>query len=164
MPRLSISAEYINPWWKSWDSELTWQIQTLYFDLRYWLSSRDSHNTLTGWSVGAYAGSGCYDLQPFKPRGVQGEYTDYGITLSYAHNLGSSKHWLMEYNVGLGYLTTHYRHYYTAAQTDEYGNIKVHVYPWSEETLALPIPTRIGATLCYLININGLKREGVRDV
>lgn len=161
-PRWSLSAEYINPWWDSWENSLTWQIESLYFDVRYWLSKRGSYNTLTGWSVGAYAGSGRYDLQPFKENGVQGEYSDFGVTLSYAHNLGQSKHWLMEYNVGLGYVTTHYRHYYSVADTQEYGNIKVHNYPWSEETLKLPLPTRLGVTLCYLINVASSKRGDVR--
>ncbi len=156
--RWSLSAEYINPWWFNWDRAITWQIQSLYFDLRYWLSGRDCYNTLTGWSIGAYAGSGCYDLQPFDDTGVQGEYTDYGVTLSYAHNLRQSKHWLMEYTAGVGYVTTHYRNYYTVANSDEYGNIKVHNYPWSEETLRAPVPTRLGVTLCYLINVYGLKR------
>lgn len=158
-PRWSISAEYVTPWWSSWDNAFTWQIESLYFDLRYWLGARNSYNTLTGWSVGVYAGSGRYDLQPFTNKGVQGEYSDYGVTLSYAHHLGQSRHWLMEYTAGLGYVTTHYRHYYTATDTDEYGNIKVHNYPWSEETLRAPIPTRLGVTLCYLINI---KRGGQR--
>ncbi len=161
-PRLSIAAQYVNPWWKSWDNALTWQVESLYIDLRYWLSGRYLHNTLSGWSVGAYAGSGRYDLQPFSQRGVQGEYSDFGVTLSYAHNLGRSKQWLMEYTAALGYVTTHYRHYYTAADTEEYGNIKVHNYPWSEETLRSPLPTRLGVTLVYLINVNGLKRGGER--
>lgn len=161
-PHWSISAEYINPWWKNWDNEMTWQIQSLYFDLRYWLGGRGVHNDLRGWSIGAYAGSGCYDLQPFTDKGVQGEYSDFGLTLSYAHSLTErSKNWLVEYTIGLGYLTTHYRHYYTAADTDEYGNIKVHNYPWSEETLYAPMPTRLGVTLVYLINVEGTKRGGV---
>ncbi len=163
-PRWSLSAEYVNPWWGNWERGFTWQIESLYFDLRYWLSVRDeSYNTLKGWSVGAYAGSGCYDLQPFtSDRGVQGEYSDFGVTLSYAHNLGKSRHWLMEYTVGVGYLTTHYRHYYTADNTEEYGDIKVLNYPWSEETLRSPLPTRLGVTLCYLINVNRQKRGGGR--
>ncbi len=161
-PRLSISAEYINPWWKSWDHNFTWQIQSLYFDLRYWLSKREGYNTLAGWSIGAYAGSGLYDLQPLQEKGVQGEYSDYGVTLSYAHHLGQSRHWLLEYTAGIGYLTTHYRHYYTTVDTTEYGKIKVHNFPWSEETLGAPLPTRLGVTLVYLININSEKRGGQR--
>lgn len=157
-PRLSISAEYINPWWKNWENSFTWQIQSLYFDFRYWFGSRGDYNTLTGLSLGVYAGSGMYDLQPFSADGVQGEYSDYGLTLSYAHRLGKSKRWLMEYTVGLGYLTTHYRHYYAEAQTDEYGNVKVHNYPWSEETLISPMPTRLGVTLAYTINWKGGSR------
>lgn len=159
-PRWSLSAEYIHPWWKHWDSALTWQIQSLYFDVRYWLGYRGEYNYLNGWSVGLYAGSGWYDLQPFQDTGVQGEYTDYGATLSYAHFLGKSKHWLLEYTLGLGYVTTHYRNYYTVADTEEYGNIKVHNYPWGEETLRAPVPTRLGVTLAYLITVNGLKKRG----
>lgn len=159
-PRLSLSAEYVNPWWKSWNSDFTWQIQSLYFDFRYWLGNRGSYNNLTGLSIGAYAGSGCYDIQPFSENGVQGEYTDFGVTVSYAHKLWQSNHWLMEYNLSLGYLTTHYRNYYTADETNEYGDIKVLNYPWSEETLQAPLPTRIGVTLCYLINLNGVKKRG----
>ncbi len=154
-PRLSISAEYINPWWKNWENSFTWQIQSLYFDFRYWFGKRGDYNTLTGLSLGIYAGSGMYDLQPFSVNGVQGEYSDYGVTLSYAHRLGKGKRWLMEYTVGLGYLTTHYRHYYAEAETDEYGNVKVHNYPWSEETLIAPVPTRLGVTLAYTINWKG---------
>ncbi len=157
-PHWSISAEYINPWWKSWQNDFTWQIESLYFDLRYWLGNRGAYNTLTGWSVGVYAGSGMYDLQPFQDKGVQGEYTDFGATLSYAHRLGQSKHWLMEYSVGLGYVTSHYRHYYISDNTTEYGDIKVHNYPWSEETLCALLPTRVGVTLAYLIN--STKRNG----
>ncbi len=163
-PRWSISAEYINPWWRSWNSAFTWQIESLYFDVRYWLGYRGSHNYMSGWAVGLYAGTGCYDLEPFTDRGVQGEYSDFGLTLSYAHNLGDSRHWLMEYTVGLGYVTTHYRHYYTATDQDGYGNIKVHDYPWSEETMRSVMPTRLAVTLLYLINVRCGKRGGCRWV
>ncbi len=135
-----------------WDKDFTWQIESLYFDLRYWLSNRGCHNTLIGWSIGVYAGSGWYDLQPFMDEGVQGEYSDYGITLSYSHGLGKRGHWLMEYTAGVGYVTAHYRNYYTDDDTNEYGDIKVHTYPWGEQTLRAPLPTRLGVTLSDLIN------------
>lgn len=161
-PHWSISAEYIQPWWKDWDRNLTLQIQSLYFDIRYWISKRDSYNDLTGWSVSAYAGSGRYDIQPFSTRGVQGEYTDYGVTLSFAHKLGKGKHWLLEYTAGLGYVSTHYRNYYPVSDTEEYGDIKVHNYPWSEETLMAPLPTRLAITLVYLIRYKIKGRGGVK--
>ncbi len=160
-PHWSISAEYINPWWKSWGVGLTWEIESIYLDLRYWLGHRGEYNTLTGWSVGVYAGSGMYDIELFSDKGVQGEYTDFGATVSYAHSIGQGKHWLMEYTASLGYVTTHYRNYYTTDNSYEYGDIKVHNYPWSEETLRMPLPTRLGVKLCYLINATK-RRGGVR--
>ncbi len=159
-PHWSISAEIVTPWWHSWGDDVTWQIESLYFDVRYWFGNRGAHNYLSGWSVGAYAGSGLYDLQPFADKGVQGEYSDFGLSLSYAHSLGRNKRWLMEYTAGLGYVTTHYRNYYVAHDTAEYGDIKVMEYPWSENTMRAVLPTRLGVTLVYLININGLKRGG----
>ncbi len=157
-PRWSVAAQIVRPWWHSWARDVTLQTEALYFDVRYWFGKRGAFNNLSGFSLGAYAGSGRYDVEPFSEDGCQGEYSDYGLTLSHSHYIGDRRRWLLEFNISLGLLNSDYRKYHVVDDTKEYGTIKVHDYPWSEEHITTVLPTRLGVTLVYVIKSKGGKR------
>lgn len=150
--RWSIVGEVAYPWWRSWPNDFTMQIEAYHAELKYWLGDRDSKDRLTGWNVALYGGLGRYDLQPFTSEGVQGEFSEVGALVGYAHSIGGSFH--MEYSLGVGYLSTSYEEYKMAADTDEFGDIKVIPYPWMQNTLKTILPTRVGVALVWVIGKN----------
>lgn len=151
--RLSVVAEVVHPWWRSWSCNYTMQIESYHGEIKYWLGNRNNREKLTGWSVGAYGGWGRYDVQPFTETGVQGEFSDFGIELGYAHPIARNLH--LEYTIGAGYVCTTYNDYKMAYETDEYGDIKVIPYPWMTNKLSAVLPTRFGVSLVWVINTKG---------
>lgn len=151
--RLSVVGEVVYPWWRNWDRDFTMQIESYHGELKFWLGDRSSREKLTGWSLGAYGGWGRYDIQPLTRTGVQGSFTDYGLEVGYAHKIARNLH--LEYNIGVGYLSTEYEDYKMVNETDEYGDIKVIPYPWMQNSLKSPLPTRCGVSLVWTIKSRG---------
>ncbi|MDD3038677.1 DUF3575 domain-containing protein [Bacteroides sp.] len=108
--RWSVAGEWIFPWWLSKDNSRALQVQSGNIEGRYWLGRRTNRKQLTGHFVGLYGGGGYYDLEN-KSSGYQGEfYIAAGV--SYGYGLRLSKHFNMEFSIGIGYLHTKYRHYH----------------------------------------------------
>ncbi len=147
--RWSVVGEVVYPWWRSWEKDLTMQIESYHAELKYWLGDRTTKEQLQGWSVGAYGGWGRYDIQPFTRTGVQGAFTDVGLEIGYAHPIARSLN--LEYTVGCGYVSTKYEDYKMVNNTDEYGDIKVIPYPWMQNRLRSVLPTRCGVSLVWTI-------------
>lgn len=147
--RWSVVAEVTHPWWRSWKSDFTMQIESYHSEVKYWLGDRSLREQLEGWSVGAYGGWGRYDIQPFNPKGVQGQFSDIGVVIGYAHPI--AKNLNLEYSLGVGYLSTKYENYKMAYDTDEYGDIKVTPFPWMQNSLKSILPTRCGVSLVWTI-------------
>ncbi|MFR9650628.1 MAG: DUF3575 domain-containing protein [Rikenellaceae bacterium] len=151
--RWSVVGEVVYPWWRSWSSDFTMQIESYHGELKYWLGDREKRERLQGWSVGVYGGWGRYDVQPFGDSGVQGSFTDFGVEIGFAHSIARNLH--LEYNLGLGYLSTSYDRYNMVDQTEEYGDIKVIPYPWMNNSLKSIFPTRCGISLVWTIKSGG---------
>lgn len=117
--RWSVMGEYTFPWWLDRDDDWCYQMLQVGLEGRYWLGNREhlkngrKRNILTGWFVGAYVGGGYYDFQPSRSYGYQGEfYIAAGVSGGYALRLNRSFN--MEFSLGVGGLTTHYRKYEVA--------------------------------------------------
>ncbi len=153
--RWSIVGEVVHPWWRSWPSNFTMQIESYHGEVKYWLGDRSKREQLQGWSIGAYGGWGRYDIQPFKETGVQGYFNDYGLEVGYAHKIARNLN--LEFTVGVAYLSTKYYNYKMAYETDEFGDIKVIPYPWRNNSMKTVFPTRCGVSLVWTIKNGGKK-------
>lgn len=117
--RYSVEGSWTFPWYLSreWD----WCYQLLWGDVegRYWLGERTRANRLTGHFVGLYAGGGLYDFQWRSTDGYQGEFF-IAAGVSYGYSMNLKRGWNLEFEIGLGYLQSDYRHYFHI--TDAEGN------------------------------------------
>ncbi len=116
----SADLSWTFPWYlsKDWD----WCYQLLWGDVevRRWLGERTSDNRLMGHFVGLYAGGGLYDFQWRSTDGYQGEFF-IAAGISYGYSMRLNNNWNLEFEIGLGYLQSDYRHYFhiTDAQGEE---------------------------------------------
>ncbi len=108
--RWSAAGEWVFPWWLHEKEQYALQTGNGNLEVKYWLGERNGRKQLTGWFAGLYGGAGYYDLE-WKTRGWQGEFWHTGLSGGYAHTLGRSGNWRMEYTLGLGYMGTGYREY-----------------------------------------------------
>lgn len=109
--RWSLNGEMMLPWWLIDGDKYCLQVLSGGLEARYWLGNRINKKRLTGHFVGVYAGGGKYDLQ-WEEKGYQGEFF-IASGLSYGYSLSLSRHWNMEFSLGVGLLRTNYRHYLT---------------------------------------------------
>lgn len=115
--RFSLEGSWTFPWYvpNDWD----WCYQLLWGDIagRYWLGERTRDNRLLGHFVGLYAGGGLYDFQWRSTDGYQGEFfLAAGVSYGFARELRND--WRLEFEFGLGYLRSNYRHYYHITEAD----------------------------------------------
>lgn len=151
--RWSILAEYIFPWW-AMDSDKADsrrnRIELLNGNIegRYWWGERADREILTGWFTGVYAGVGLYDFE-YHAKGYQGEvFVSAGLSGGYTHRIERTKSLRMEYSLGVGYLSTNYRHYHAEfCANGRWHAIEQHSgrYSWFG-------PTRAKVSLVWLIN------------
>lgn len=115
--RYSIDASWTFPWYL--DREWDWCYQLLWGDIegRYWLGERSRDNRLLGHFVGLYAGGGLYDFQLRSADGYQGEFF-LAAGVSYGYSMKIGNRWRMEFEFGLGYLQSQYRHYFHITEPD----------------------------------------------
>lgn len=118
--RWSADINWIFPWYL--DKDWNWCYQLLWGDVevRRWLGERTRANRLAGHFVGLYAGGGLYDFQWRSTDGYQGEFfIAAGIGYGYSQVLRNN--WRLEFEIGLGYLQSDYRHYFhiTNAEGEE---------------------------------------------
>ncbi len=148
--RLSLSAEYIFPWWGINKRNYTQRASMGHLSLTYWLGDRVKRDRLTGWNVTLFGGYGNYDLQLFKSKGVQGDIINTGLSLGYAHKL--SKNFHLHYQLGLGYTQSDYKSY-TKMWDTEYGDVKIFDYPWETKRYKWIGPTQAEVSLVWILNI-----------
>ncbi len=123
--RFSVAGEYIFPWWL-WEKK-QYCLETLTGGLegRYWFkpnykhqdASLGTHNPLTSWFGGLYTNLGYYDLE-WDKEGYQGEfYVAMGVSAGFVQPL--SRNISLEFSLGIGYLSTDYRHYHAVKENDD---------------------------------------------
>ena len=115
--RTSLEASWTFPWYleREWD----WCYQLLWGDLeaRWWLGERNRSNRLMGHFVGLYAGGGLYDFQWRSTDGYQGEFF-IAAGMSYGYSMKLRSGWNLEFELGVGYLQSDYRHYFHITEPD----------------------------------------------
>ena len=147
--KISIAGEWIFPYWKNRNSNLTFEILTGNLDLKYWCGNRENKAIMSGWFCDVYGGYGKYDIQPFSKNGRQGNFFNVGIGTGYSQNI--NKNLRLEYSFGLGYIRSNYNKYVMIEDT-EYGNIKVVSYPWKKFNQNILGISKLSISLIWIIN------------
>lgn len=151
--RWSVAGEWIFPWWKWEEKDVTFQLLAGSLEGRYWFGKRDHRPVLTGWFASAFAGVGLYDFLFTNKEGRQGEFFIMGgLGAGYAHAIG--RHFRMEYEIGVGYLQSDYRPYLYMEDT-AYGNIKTRKYPWPENRSTWIGPVKAKVSFVWMIGKKG---------
>lgn len=113
----SVGADVYFPWLLDKGNRWCAELMAGFVDAKYWFPGKNYEWTRTerlqGHAVGVYAGTGLYDFQ-WKRDGAQGEFIDFGVDYTFALPLADNK-LRMEFNIGLGFLRTWYRPYYTSS-------------------------------------------------
>ena len=131
---VSISGEMIFPWWL-WESrQHALQVRAFNIEGKYWLRSQGD---MQGFFVGWHGGAGIFDFE-WNHKGYQGEYyLSTGVLAGYS--LPLSKHFNMEFSLGVGYRNADYRRYNAKQDFDgEWHLIKQYegAYKWIGPTRA----------------------------
>lgn len=155
--RFSLAAEGYFPWWKLKQHDITIQLMAATLETRCWMGNRKKWGRLTGFFTGLYAGAGYYDFQ-LGGDGAQGEmFIMGGLSVGFAHRI--SRHFHLEYTLGVGYLQTDYREYYPAKGT-EHGDVKARKYPWETKRFSGILPTKAAVSLVWTLGNHKKGRRG----
>ena len=152
----SLAGEYVFPWWLSESRQIALQTLSGTAEGRRWFGDREGRAPLTGWFAGVYGGLGYYDLE-WKDKGYQGEFFHAGLSGGYAHSIGWSGNWRMEYSIGLGVLQTKYRAYEPVFGIDE----QWHLIRQKDGRRTWFGPTRAKVSLVWMLN-HGYKKGGTQ--
>ena len=108
----SVVAEWLSPWWSSYDKQIYLQLMQGGIEGRYWFGDRTKKRQLTGWFAGVSVAGGVYDLMVDPSSGFQGEHQIYSFTGGYAHPIDKTGNLRLEYSLGLGIMHTEYVKYW----------------------------------------------------
>lgn len=146
--RWSVAAEWVSPWWSSYDKQLYFQIMNGNVEGRYWFGERTNRLKLTGWFSGLSVGGGVYDIMLDELSGYQGEFQAYSVIGGYAHPINKSGNLRMEYELGLGFLSTGYVKYWWDGF--DYSLIAPSPQSWRTNWIG---PTKLQVSLVYYLKI-----------
>ncbi len=155
--RWSVAGEWVFPWWLYEKKQYALHLGNGNLEVRYWFGDRKERKLLTGWFMGPYGGGGYYDLE-WKTRGYQGEFWHVGLGAGYAHTVGRSGNWRMEYMLGAGYMDTYYREYVPRMEEDG----KWHLKYRGNGNRQWFGPTRAKISLVWMINHGSRRKGGVK--
>jgi hypothetical protein len=144
----SVVAEWVSPWWSSYDKQFYFQIMNANVEGRYWFGDRSKKLKLTGWFSGLSVGGGVYDILLDKQNGYQGEFQAYSVVGGYAHPIDKSGNLRLEYELGLGVLSTGYVKYWW----DGFDYTLVAPSPQSWRTTVFG-PTKVQISLVYYLKL-----------
>lgn len=113
--RWSLNLDYQFAWWSFSSSDRFYQIMAGSPEVRYWLRPDAQFN---GHFVGAYAGTGYYDLK-YSEIGYQGEFY-IALGASYGYYLPVKRGFGVEFSLGVGYMVTEYRKYIKELSKEDY--------------------------------------------
>ncbi len=153
--RWSVAGEWVFPWWLYEKKQYALQAGNGNLEVKYWFGDRFRRKQLTGWFAGLYGGGGYYDLEQ-GDKGWQGEFWHAGIGGGYAHTIGRSGNWRMEYMLGFGYMATDYREYVPKTSADS----EWHLMRRGSGHRIWVGPTRAKVSLVWIINHGQRKKEG----
>ena len=110
--RFSLAFDWVSPWWSNKNKHQYLQLMQGTLEGRVWLGNRQRKDLLTGWFTGVMVGGGVYDFMFNPDKGFQGEYSTAAAIAGYAHRINKSGTLRMEYELGLGWLSTSYVKYW----------------------------------------------------
>lgn len=146
--RFSVAAEWLSPWWSSYDKQLYFQLMNGNLEGRYWFGERADRLDLTGWFSGISVGGGIYDILLNRVNGVQGEFQSYSVVGGYAHPINKSGSLRLEYELGLGLISTDYVKYWWDGF--DYTLIAPSPQSWRTNWWG---PTKLSVSLVYYLKI-----------
>lgn len=163
--RWSVMAEVVWPWWLQ-KSHNRWCVEMgeVGLETRYWFHAWKRHSTyqkwceernipLVGFFMGAYINAAYFDFQLHRDHGVQGETAGAGLTFGYSKLL--SRHWRMEFSLGVGASPYRYRKYHIDENTEVDPQRDQHLWrdtPRGEDIKKLWIgPTKAKISLSWLL-------------
>lgn len=150
----SVAVENLFPWWNK-GNKYCFQLWEMGAEGRYWFRRTYDRKYLTGAFAGAYLMSGIYDLQNDRKFNYQGEFWSAGVTVGYAYKI--SRLFNLELSAAIGYLNTHYQHYYPTA---DYDILVRNKYKFGKYNYVGP--TKLKVALVMPIEWNFQKRGGDR--
>ena len=141
---LAFQLDYIGAWWSKDSRHRYWQNYAFQTELRYYLASRSSDTPFLGHHVGIYGQLATYDFE-FGGTGVQCNRLDnsWGIGVAYGYRVSLSRHFSMDFTLGLGYFHSKYTQY--VPNNDWYKAEKWKKLKWYG-------PTRLEVTFVWNIN------------
>ena len=149
-PRWSVAGHYTFPWWSNDAKHHYLQILDWNLEARYYLQRNKCH---TGWYAAPYVHWNLYDISLDAERGWQGEGKGCGLSIGYAHHLGDSQRWKIEYVFRLGYYQTLFDPYHAS---NPYNDKYYYDWEWLPEEfiprnhrLQMLGPTGAGVTVSY---------------
>lgn len=155
----SVLGEYIFPWWLMENKQYCLQVVNANLEVRYWFGNRSQRPKLTGWFAGIYGGGGYYDIE-WGNNGYQGEfYLSTGLTAGFAHTLGKSGNFRMEYSLGAGYLSTDYNEYIPEFGSDD----KWHLIRQKSGNYNWIGPTRAKISLVWMLHRTSYQTKKQND-
>ncbi len=141
--------DYTGAWWNNDTKNKYFSSYAFQTELRYYLSSQKMSFPYTGHHVGLYGQMATYDFE-FGGTGYQCRDLDgsFGIGLSYGFSMPVSRHFSLDFTLGLGYFTSKYWVYEPSA--DWYALTSSKRLTWFG-------PTKLEATLVWNINAKNNK-------
>ena len=144
----SVAADWVAPWWSSYDKQIYIQMMLGSIEGRYWFGNREDKLQLTGWFAGASLAGGLYDFMFDPIKGIQGEFQAYSAVGGYAHPIDKSGNLRMEYSLGLGYMRTQYVKYWWDGF--DYTLIAPSPQTWLTNWFG---PTKVQVSLVYMLKL-----------
>ncbi len=141
--------DYTGAWWNNDARHRYFSNYAFQTELRYYLASPRMSFPYTGHHVGLYGQMATYDFE-FGGTGYQCRDLDnsFGIGLSYGFSMPVSRHFTLDFTLGLGYFASKYWVYKPSA--DWY-------VPTNRKRLTWFGPTKLEATLVWNINAKNNK-------
>lgn len=153
----SVDAIWHYGWWKNDTKHDYWRTYGGDIALRYWFGTAAHRKPLTGHHVGLYGQMVTYDFE-FGGRGYLGPKWSYGGGLEYGYAMPISRHFNIDFSLGLGYLRGKYYEYIPIDQC----------YVWQKTKQRNWFgPTKLEISLVWLLgrgNVNEKSQKNETDM
>lgn len=109
---LAFQLDYIGAWWSNNSKHRFWQNYGFQTEIRYYLASKSTDMPYLGHHVGVYGQMVTYDFE-FGGTGYQCNTLDksWGIGIAYGYRKPLSRHFSIDFTLGLGYFKSKYTVY-----------------------------------------------------
>lgn len=142
----SVAGNWMYAWWKNDNVHNYWRTYGGDIEVRRWLGNKP----LTGHHVGIYGQMLTYDFE-LGGRGYLGDKWTYGGGISYGYSKPLSRHFNLDFTIGIGFLRSKYKEY-----LPQDGH-----YVWQSTRLANWIlPTKAEISLVWLIDKSFTQKKG----